>query len=123
MWQTCRKRKHPLNPVTLDCWSSTSEFLKLWYTFPTSLVSSLYVSYMFKIYARMRQVSLVHSICGCCTLYCTLFLCSSAKQMPASVGDALKEVFQQEGGLSAEEAEQMFMAMEKTGRLQSETWS
>ncbi|XP_026195989.1 NADPH-dependent diflavin oxidoreductase 1 isoform X2 [Anabas testudineus] len=51
------------------------------------------------------------------------FYIAGAKQMPASVGDALKEVFQQEGGLSAEEAEQMFMAMEKTGRLQSETWS
>lgn len=52
-----------------------------------------------------------------------LFLCSNAKQMPTSVSDALKEVFQQEGGLSTEEAEQMFAAMEKTGRLQSETWS
>lgn len=43
--------------------------------------------------------------------------------MPASVRDALKEVFQQEGGMSAVEAEHMLEAMERTGRLQSETWS
>lgn len=52
-----------------------------------------------------------------------LFLHSNAKQMPASVSDALKEVFQQEGGMSAEEAEQMFAVLERTGRLQMETWS
>ncbi|KAK2818792.1 hypothetical protein Q5P01_024353 [Channa striata] len=51
------------------------------------------------------------------------YIAGNAKQMPASVGDALKEVFQQEGGLTAEEAEQVFAAMEKTGRLQTETWS
>ncbi len=43
--------------------------------------------------------------------------------MPASVCDALKEVFQHEGGMSAEDAEQMLAAMEKAGRFQSETWS
>ncbi|MEQ2214447.1 hypothetical protein XENOCAPTIV_007529, partial [Xenoophorus captivus] len=47
----------------------------------------------------------------------------NAKQMPAAVCDALKAALQQEGGVSAEEAEQMLVAMEKTGRLQSETWS
>ncbi|XP_040012443.1 NADPH-dependent diflavin oxidoreductase 1 [Xiphias gladius] len=51
------------------------------------------------------------------------YIAGNAKQMPASVSDALKEVFQQEGGMSAEEAEEMFAAMERTGRLQSETWS
>ncbi|XP_036973433.1 NADPH-dependent diflavin oxidoreductase 1 [Acanthopagrus latus] len=51
------------------------------------------------------------------------YIAGNAKQMPASVCDALKEVFQQEGGVSAEEAEQMLTAMERTGRLQSETWS
>ena len=52
-----------------------------------------------------------------------LSVSSNAKQMPASVRDALKEGFQQEGGVSEEEAEQMLEAMERTGRLQSETWS
>ncbi|CAK6972512.1 NADPH-dependent diflavin oxidoreductase 1 [Scomber scombrus] len=51
------------------------------------------------------------------------YIAGNAKQMPASVRDALKEGFQQEGGTSAEEAEQMLEAMERTGRLQSETWS
>ncbi|XP_047426278.1 NADPH-dependent diflavin oxidoreductase 1 isoform X2 [Mugil cephalus] len=51
------------------------------------------------------------------------YIAGNAKQMPASVCDALKEVFQQEGVLSAEEAEQMLVDMERTGRFQSETWS
>ncbi|XP_018523345.1 NADPH-dependent diflavin oxidoreductase 1 [Lates calcarifer] len=51
------------------------------------------------------------------------YIAGNAKQMPASVSDALKEVFQQEGGMSAEEAEQMFAVLERTGRLQMETWS
>lgn len=51
------------------------------------------------------------------------YIAGNAKQMPASVCDALKEVFQQEGGLSAEDAEQMLVAMERSSRLQSETWA
>lgn len=51
------------------------------------------------------------------------FLCSNAKEMPASVCDALKEVFQQEGGMSPKDAEQMLAAMERSGQFQSETWS
>lgn len=51
------------------------------------------------------------------------YIAGNAKQMPTSVCDALKEVFQQEGGVSAEDAEQMLATMEKTGRFQSETWS
>lgn len=51
------------------------------------------------------------------------YIAGNAKQMPASVCDALKEAFQEAGGASAEEAEQMLAAMEKTGRFQSETWS
>lgn len=43
--------------------------------------------------------------------------------MPASVRDALKEALQQEGALSSEEAEQMLVVMENSGRLQCETWS
>ncbi|KAM9734721.1 NADPH-dependent diflavin oxidoreductase 1 [Menidia menidia] len=51
------------------------------------------------------------------------YIAGNAKEMPASVCDALKDVFQQEGGASVQEAEQMLAAMEKTGRLQTETWS
>uniref|UniRef100_A0A3B5KQY3 NADPH-dependent diflavin oxidoreductase 1 n=1 Tax=Xiphophorus couchianus TaxID=32473 RepID=A0A3B5KQY3_9TELE len=51
------------------------------------------------------------------------FYIANAKQMPAAVRDALQFAFQQEGGVSAQEAEQMLVAMEKTGRLQNETWS
>ncbi|CAN9504750.1 unnamed protein product [Ophioblennius macclurei] len=51
------------------------------------------------------------------------YIAGNAKQMPASVCDALKEVFQQEGGLSAEQAQEMLEAMERTARFQSETWS
>lgn len=43
--------------------------------------------------------------------------------MPTAVCDALKEAFQQEGGLSESEAQEMLDTMEKTGRFQSETWS
>lgn len=50
-------------------------------------------------------------------------LCSNAKEMPASVREALKVAFQQEGALSSEEAEQMLVVMENSGRLQYETWS
>ncbi|KAI3361997.1 hypothetical protein L3Q82_012200, partial [Scortum barcoo] len=51
------------------------------------------------------------------------YIAGNAKQMPTSVCDALKEVFQQEGGVSAEDAEQMLAAMERSGQFQSETWS
>ncbi|KAF7653046.1 hypothetical protein LDENG_00088030 [Lucifuga dentata] len=51
------------------------------------------------------------------------YIAGNAKQMPASVREALQEAFQQEGGVSAEEAERMLTAMEMTGKLQSETWS
>ncbi|KAM6975505.1 NADPH-dependent diflavin oxidoreductase 1 [Tautogolabrus adspersus] len=51
------------------------------------------------------------------------YIAGNAKDMPSSVCDALKEVFQQEGGVSSEDAEQMLEVMEKTGRFQSETWS
>lgn len=87
--------------------------------FPTGLVVSLCLLCFYKA----DSLSRFHSICCCFIFYRTLFLCSNAKEMPASVSDALKEVLQQEGGLSAEEAQQMFAVMESTGRLQSETWS
>lgn len=51
------------------------------------------------------------------------YIAGNAKEMPSSVCDALKEVFQQEGGMSSGDAKQMLDVMEKTGQLQSETWS
>ncbi|KAJ8379615.1 hypothetical protein SKAU_G00003930 [Synaphobranchus kaupii] len=51
------------------------------------------------------------------------YIAGNSKQMPAAVCDALKEVFQSEGGLSATQAEDMFDAMERTGHFQSETWA
>ncbi|XP_049594437.1 NADPH-dependent diflavin oxidoreductase 1 isoform X2 [Syngnathus scovelli] len=51
------------------------------------------------------------------------YIAGNAKDMPNGVCEALKAVFQQEGGLSAEDAEMMLAAMEKSGKFQSETWS
>lgn len=51
------------------------------------------------------------------------YIAGNAKQMPTAVCDALKEVFQAEGGVSATEAEEMLEALEKSGRFQTETWS
>ncbi|XP_037548196.1 NADPH-dependent diflavin oxidoreductase 1 [Nematolebias whitei] len=51
------------------------------------------------------------------------YIAGSSKQMPVDVRGALQDVFQQEGGISADEAEQMLAVMEQTGRLQRETWS
>ncbi|CAL1568163.1 unnamed protein product [Knipowitschia caucasica] len=51
------------------------------------------------------------------------YIAGNAKEMPSSVCDALKGVFQERGGVSAPEAEQMLAALEKSGRFQTETWS
>ncbi|KAM9840892.1 NADPH-dependent diflavin oxidoreductase 1 [Aulostomus maculatus] len=51
------------------------------------------------------------------------YIAGNAKEMPASVREALKDVFRQEGGVPAEDADQMLAGMERTGQLQSETWS
>ncbi|XP_077593032.1 NADPH-dependent diflavin oxidoreductase 1 [Stigmatopora nigra] len=51
------------------------------------------------------------------------YIAGNAKDMPNGVCDALKVVFQKNGGLSAEDAEKMLASMEKSGKFQSETWS
>ncbi|XP_036383266.1 NADPH-dependent diflavin oxidoreductase 1 [Megalops cyprinoides] len=51
------------------------------------------------------------------------YIAGNAKQMPAAVCDALKGVFQSEGGMSAAQAEDTFATMERSGRFQSETWA
>ncbi|XP_066516156.1 NADPH-dependent diflavin oxidoreductase 1 [Hoplias malabaricus] len=51
------------------------------------------------------------------------YIAGNSKQMPSSVCDALKEVFQKEGCMTESQAQEMLDAMEKAGRFQSETWS
>lgn len=51
------------------------------------------------------------------------YIAGNAKHMPTSVCDALKAVFQKEGGMSENQAQEMLDGMEKNGRFQSETWS
>ncbi|KAG8549501.1 hypothetical protein GDO81_020980 [Engystomops pustulosus] len=51
------------------------------------------------------------------------YIAGNAKSMPNQVTDALKSIFQSEGGMSALEAEQYLVMLEKCGRFQSETWS
>ncbi|CAJ0935457.1 unnamed protein product [Ranitomeya imitator] len=52
-----------------------------------------------------------------------IYIAGNAKSMPTQVTDALKSVFQSEGQMSALEAEQYMVMLEKCGRFQSETWS
>ena len=47
----------------------------------------------------------------------------SAGKMPEQVAFALKQIFMQQGGLDAEQAENYFSAMNKTGQYQEECWS
>ncbi|KAG7248464.1 hypothetical protein CRUP_019876 [Coryphaenoides rupestris] len=77
-----------------------------------------------KIYVQHRvkeQSKLLWDLIANRTGY--FYIAGNAKEMPASVCDALKGTFQSEGGLSSEEADQMLVAMERAGRFQSETWS
>ncbi|KAM9595107.1 NADPH-dependent diflavin oxidoreductase 1 isoform 4-T11 [Morphnus guianensis] len=52
-----------------------------------------------------------------------IYLAGNAKQMPAAVAEALQSVLQLEGGLSPSEAEEHLIALERSQRFQSETWS
>ncbi|XP_069039695.1 NADPH-dependent diflavin oxidoreductase 1 isoform X2 [Lepisosteus oculatus] len=52
-----------------------------------------------------------------------VYIAGNAKQMPAAVADALKAVFQAEGGLSDPDAEALLCQLERSGRFQTETWS
>ncbi|XP_077161099.1 NADPH-dependent diflavin oxidoreductase 1 isoform X2 [Paroedura picta] len=52
-----------------------------------------------------------------------IYLAGNAKQMPEAVAEALKFVFQSEGGLSASEAEEYFATLDRTRRFQAETWA
>ncbi|XP_078498271.1 NADPH-dependent diflavin oxidoreductase 1 [Lissotriton helveticus] len=52
-----------------------------------------------------------------------IYIAGNAKLMPAAVADALKSVFESEGGMSASEADQYLTALEQSRRFQTETWS
>ncbi|XP_071394337.1 NADPH-dependent diflavin oxidoreductase 1 [Centroberyx affinis] len=90
--------------------------LTLFNAFSRDQEDKIYVQHRVKEQAKLLW-DLIASKNGC------FYIAGNAKEMPASVCEALKEAFQQEGGLSVEEADQMLDAMEKTGRFQSETWS
>lgn len=51
------------------------------------------------------------------------FIAGNAKQMPSEVLQAVKDVVQVEGGKSEDEAELFIKELERTQRLQTETWS
>ncbi|XP_053328317.1 NADPH-dependent diflavin oxidoreductase 1 isoform X2 [Spea bombifrons] len=53
----------------------------------------------------------------------SFYIAGNAKSMPAQVTDAMKSVFQTEGGMSLPEAEAYLSQLEKSRRFQSETWS
>ncbi|XP_076867747.1 NADPH-dependent diflavin oxidoreductase 1 [Brachyhypopomus gauderio] len=77
-----------------------------------------------KIYVQHRikeQAKLLWDLVGNRNAF--FYIAGNAKQMPAAVCDALKEVFQQGGGVTESQAQEMLNGMEKAGRFQSETWS
>lgn len=65
-------------------------------------------------FSDMKLNTLIHATC---------FVCRSANQMPKAVQKSLKTVFRECGGMSEEDADAYFSAMEAEGRYQEETWS
>ncbi|ORY15189.1 sulfite reductase flavo protein alpha-component [Clohesyomyces aquaticus] len=51
-----------------------------------------------------------------------VYICGSSGKMPQAVREALIEAFQNEGGMSREDAEAYLIGMEKSGRYKQETW-
>jgi len=51
-----------------------------------------------------------------------VYICGSSGKMPQAVREALIEVFQNEGGMTREDAEGYLGRMEKEGRYKQETW-
>ncbi|XP_072344212.1 NADPH-dependent diflavin oxidoreductase 1 isoform X1 [Scyliorhinus torazame] len=51
------------------------------------------------------------------------YIAGNAKMMPTQVTDALKSIFQSEGGLSEAESEHLLVELDRCGRFQTETWS
>ncbi|EGG03207.1 uncharacterized protein MELLADRAFT_75350 [Melampsora larici-populina 98AG31] len=53
----------------------------------------------------------------------SIFISGSAGQMPKSVRKALRNVFEKEGKMKEDEVDGLIERLEKTGRLQEETWN
>jgi sulfite reductase alpha subunit-like flavoprotein len=52
-----------------------------------------------------------------------ILLSGSSNKMPEQVAFAFKELFMEQGGLDAEQAELYFSRMEKSGQFQQECWA
>ncbi|KPJ20587.1 NADPH-dependent diflavin oxidoreductase 1 [Papilio xuthus] len=51
-----------------------------------------------------------------------IFISGNSKNMPDNVRDAFKDVFCEIGGLNETESKDMLQMLEKSGKLQMETW-
>jgi sulfite reductase alpha subunit-like flavoprotein len=51
-----------------------------------------------------------------------VYICGSSGKMPQAIREALIEIFQSEGKMEREDAEEYLKAMEKGGRYKQETW-
>uniref|UniRef100_A0A6I8NU82 NADPH-dependent diflavin oxidoreductase 1 n=1 Tax=Ornithorhynchus anatinus TaxID=9258 RepID=A0A6I8NU82_ORNAN len=52
-----------------------------------------------------------------------IYLAGNAKTLPGAVSEALRAVFREHGGLPDPAAEALLATLERTGRLQTETWA
>uniref|UniRef100_A0AAY4EG73 NADPH-dependent diflavin oxidoreductase 1 n=1 Tax=Denticeps clupeoides TaxID=299321 RepID=A0AAY4EG73_9TELE len=90
--------------------------LKLFTAFSRDQEDKVYVQHRVK-----EQATLLWDLIS--NMGAFFYIAGNAKQMPTGVCDALKGVFQKEGGVSASQAQEMLDALEKSGHFQSETWS
>lgn len=58
-----------------------------------------------------------------CAEHCPSCPSSNAKYMPADVSNALLSIFREEGGLSGPDAAAYLARLQRTLRLQTETWA
>lgn len=52
-----------------------------------------------------------------------VLLSGSSNKMPEQIAFAFKQLFMEQGGLDAEQAEMYFTRMEKSGQFQQECWA
>lgn len=52
-----------------------------------------------------------------------VLLSGSSNKMPEQIAFAFKQLFMEQGGLDAEQAEMYFIRMEKSGQFQQECWA
>ncbi|XP_042335285.1 NADPH-dependent diflavin oxidoreductase 1 [Sceloporus undulatus] len=91
-------------------------FMMLFVAFSRDQEEKIYVQHRLK-----ENKALIWNLVGCQGAH--IYLAGNAKQMPEGVAEALKSIFQSEGGLSALEAEDYLANLERAGRFQAETWS